>query len=320
MNKLWGKFEYIAAAVLAIGLMGAPASHAQQEIGEIARLQCAALIHRTGVAQPIQVQEGSSVHLKDRITTEEKSRLRIKLKDGSILTLGPKGELSLDDFEFQPENQHRNALFTMGVGKLRVFANDLEGYKKKQFSIKTPTAVCGVRGTLFLVWVEGVITKVVAFDNPIQVSNVMDPSRYITLTKGNLTQVARNVLPSTPVLVTEEQFREFQRELGETDTTTTETPIPDATTTEATTTGATTTTEPTTTSTTSTTPTTTTTSTSTTTTTSTTTQPTTTEATTTSTTTTSTTTTSTTTTSTSTTTTTTLPPLPKPPGRPMRSR
>ena len=48
------------------------------------------------------------------------------------------------------------------VGKFKVFAKDLMKFKERGFQVKTPTAVIGVRGTVYMVWVvDQTITKVV---------------------------------------------------------------------------------------------------------------------------------------------------------------
>jgi len=85
------------------------------------------------------------VYLYDMVKTGAESRLRIKFKNGSILALGQKGNLNLDEFECNPQKKKRSDFFRMAIGKLRVFANDLKKFKGKSFEIKTPTAVCGVR-------------------------------------------------------------------------------------------------------------------------------------------------------------------------------
>jgi hypothetical protein len=326
-----------------------PPVYAENEIGKVVHVQGTAYIHRKDVAAPIAASVGAPVQLHDRITTDADSRLRIRLNDDSMISLGESGDLNLDNYEYDPDQKKRSALFGVKMGKVRVFANELSEFKQKDFRIQTPTAVCGVRGTLFLVWVQSsTITRVVAFDNPVQVANILKPNEFVVLTKNLISDIRGGNAPTKPILATPAMLKELEKGLDElkiepspdkktedkttTETTTTEATTTEATTTEATTTAATTTAETTTqatttqptttqatttqaTTTTTTSPTTTTSTTrptTTTSTTTTTTRPTTTTTSTTSSTT-STTTTSTTTTSTSSTTSTTLPKLPSPP-------
>ncbi len=74
--------------------------------------------------------------------------------------------------------------------------------------------------TVYMVWVvDGNITQVICFEGMLEVSNQFDPSQYVNLTNGFSTDAIRNLSPSTPVLLTEEQMLELQRLLGEMTTT-----------------------------------------------------------------------------------------------------
>jgi len=228
---------------LALLLLALPlTARADEVIGKITRLTGTATLIRQAVTSPIKAAVGMPVQLGDHIKTDAASMLRIELKDGSILTMGEKADLNLDRFEFDPNQETRSASFKVDLGKVRVFAKDLLKFKKKDFEIRTPTAVVGVRGTLFLVWVEEGVTHVACFENKIQVSSYLEGRPFIDLTENFSTDVLKDQDPTTPVLMTEEQYKQFQEGLGVTEVTTTEATTTEATTTEATTTEATTTT------------------------------------------------------------------------------
>ena len=67
-------------------------AHAADVIGKITRLKGTATIYRQAVSSPMKVTKGMPVHLGDRVKTGADSRLRIGLKDGSILTMAEKGQ------------------------------------------------------------------------------------------------------------------------------------------------------------------------------------------------------------------------------------
>lgn len=197
-------------------------AQAEEAIGKITRLRGIASIHRKTAAKPIKTWRGAPVYLNDRITTGKRSYVRIQLKDRSILTLGQKGEIVLDKFEYKPKQKRRSAFFRALLGRLRVFARDMKGFKKKDFRLRTPTAVCGVRGTLFLVHVlSSTHTIIASFDNAIEVASYLDPTKYVVATPRTITECKAGNPPTTPVLMTEEQFRELQSVL-DLDTTTSE--------------------------------------------------------------------------------------------------
>ena len=190
-------------------------AYAAEEIGKITRLKGTAEILREGVLSPIVAAVDMPVELLDRIETDTDSNLRISLIDGSILSLGEEAQLDLAEFEFDPEEKKRDALFKMGIGKVRVFANDLVGFRERDFHVQTPTAVCGIRGTLFMVWVvSDTITRVVCFKNEIEVYNIFRPEEIVVLTPNQSTDVVLKEAPTTPMLMKPEQFQQLRQDLG----------------------------------------------------------------------------------------------------------
>lgn len=237
------RYRYFIGAVFSLIILLPFSALASEIVGKVTRLTGSAQIYREAVAEPIKVSIGIEIYLHDRISTDEDSKLRIELKDGSILTLGEKANLHLDEFNFDPKKKKRNALFRLLLGKLRVFANDLLGFKDKDFRVKTPTAIIGVRGTLFMVWVKGpTITKVICFEKAIQVANIFKPTEYVVLTENLATDIVSNKAPTKPVLMTEDQLKELRKGLeaatapvAETTETTEETTTEETTTEETTT-------------------------------------------------------------------------------------
>lgn len=184
---------------------------AGQEIGKITRLKGRVTIHRSGTKIGVSAVNGMELQQNDTIKTRSKAYVRFKLSDGSILTLGEKAELTLDSFTYNPEKKKRRAFFKVAFGKLRVFANRMLKYRDNRFQIQTPTAVAGVRGTVFMVWVESpTVTRIACFDSAVEVSSVFKPDEFVVLTKNILTSISKGAAPTQPVLMTEKMFKEFQ--------------------------------------------------------------------------------------------------------------
>ncbi|NVM26938.1 MAG: FecR domain-containing protein, partial [Desulfobacterales bacterium] len=202
--------KYFIVGIIFIGMMLPLSAHGAKAIGKITGLTGTAQIVREAVPSPITVTLGRPVHLRDRVRTGADSRLRIELIDGSILTLGERTDITLDQFEFVPEKKKRSAFFGIALGKLRIFARDLLKFKERDFKVRTPTAVLGVRGSLFLVWVTKVdstiATMVVCFEGYGQVTSDYDPSQFVDLRAGNATDVIGPNPPTKPVLLTQEQL------------------------------------------------------------------------------------------------------------------
>ncbi|MFP4476350.1 MAG: FecR domain-containing protein [Desulfatibacillaceae bacterium] len=267
----------IAALILFVALLPAT-GNAANPIGRVTKIEGRATIERDQRLSDARV--GVRLYQKDIVRTGPGGRLRIRLADNSIVSVDQNSHLDLAEYEFEPKKKTRKAFFSMLTGKIRVFANSLAGYKKRSFDVRTPTAICGVRGTVFMVWVQSdTITVVACYDSQVQVQNVMDPSQYLLLSEGLKTQIMAGQAPEQPVLMTEEELEEFRQgefsvigatteaattQAATTQADTTEAATTEADTTEAATTRPTTTTSPTTTTTSTTTTTTSTTTTSTT--------------------------------------------------------
>ena len=227
-----------------------------------------------------RVRLGTPIYQNDRIRTENRAKVRIVFVDQSIISIGSKSALTISEYVFNPKQKIRSTRLRLLWGKVKVYANDFMGFRKKKFAVATNTTIVGVRGTVFLVWiVNDQITRVVAFQNEVEVASRFAPDEYIVLKPNQMTQVLAGEVPAQPMMVTPEQLKELQEGLLVEDQQTTLTTVGTTTkeeTTEGTTTEATTTEAGTTAATTTSPTTTTTTSTSTTTTTSTTTSTTTT--------------------------------------------
>ena len=179
LQKFPGSFAIRLIPLLCLLLFFPMAVQGAEVIGKITKVTGTAYIERKSVVKPLMISLGMAVQLGDQLKTRASSRVRIELKDGSVLSLGENAELNLEQFQFDEKKKERNALFNMAIGKLRVFTKEISKLKKTNFRIKTPTALVGVRGTLFLVWVQSsTITKIVCVDGAVDVANLMDPGQY----------------------------------------------------------------------------------------------------------------------------------------------
>lgn len=86
----------------------------------------------------------NSIEQNDRISTSGKGSTQIRLKDGTVLTIGPNSEILLDKTVFDGERA-RNVTVRLVHGAMR-FASGLSDHRA--YHIETTVAVIGVRGTV----------------------------------------------------------------------------------------------------------------------------------------------------------------------------
>lgn len=110
------------------------------------------VVIRGGKEIPIKV--GDRLYQNDLIRTGAASSVGIIFEDNTILALGSKSEIVIDEYVFAPEK----GLFSMLTRMLKGTASYLSGVIGRQspesVSFQTPDATIGIRGTHFLVKVE----------------------------------------------------------------------------------------------------------------------------------------------------------------------
>jgi hypothetical protein len=105
--------------------------------------------------QAVAVQAGSSrdlatagpVYFRDKMRTGLGARLEAKLDDGTVLTLGEKGKLTVDEFVYRPGEAGNKLALNVTKGAFLFVGGKIEGPTGGNVSIKTPVGTLGVRGT-----------------------------------------------------------------------------------------------------------------------------------------------------------------------------
>ena len=128
---------------VALGLaIAAGPAWAQERAGEATRTQQNAFQWAT--FSPDRLATGDEIYRDADVYTTAYGSLELSLDDGSVLTLGPRTELKIDEFVFNPETQDGTSSLSIGRGILRMASGRM---KSENVRIGTPTATIGIRGT-----------------------------------------------------------------------------------------------------------------------------------------------------------------------------
>ena len=93
---------------------------------------------------------GGAVRAGDTVETKRRTRLELRLADGSVLRLGPSSRAVVSSATFGETVEERNVSAKLLVGK--VWANVAKAVGgDARFEVRTENAVAGVRGTTFRV-------------------------------------------------------------------------------------------------------------------------------------------------------------------------
>lgn len=124
----------------------------ESAIGKTKTARGQVVVIRGGEEIPIKI--GDKLYQKDIIRTGADSSVGVIFEDNTILSLGPKSEIVIDEYVFAPEK----GMFSMITSMLKGTASYLSGIIGRQspesVQFQTPDATIGFRGTQFLVKVQ----------------------------------------------------------------------------------------------------------------------------------------------------------------------
>lgn len=136
----------IAAACSALYLCCAvSALAAPEQVGVVAKVDRQAVATQSGQARDMAPQ--GPVFFKDMIRTGGESRLEAKLADGTVLTLGEHGKITVDEFVYKPGTQGGKLALSVARGAFLFVGGKIEGPTGGNVAIKTAVGTLGVRGT-----------------------------------------------------------------------------------------------------------------------------------------------------------------------------
>lgn len=110
-------------------------------------------IERNGKKLPAAV--GSIVEVADRVRTGTDASVGVTLRDNTLLSAGPNSLIVIEKFAFDNTTQDGNMSIRIRQGTLSVASGKIAKRTPESVDFHTPTSVLGVRGTEFVIEVEG---------------------------------------------------------------------------------------------------------------------------------------------------------------------
>ena len=136
------------ALVLALAMASAQAI----DIGQIKVSKGDVAIERGGQNVPGAV--GARLQTSDVIKTGADGSVGITMSDNSLLSAGPNSILSLDKYAFDTTTNQGQFDSSLRKGSLSVVSGRIAKQSPDAMTVRTPTAILGVRGTEFAVSVD----------------------------------------------------------------------------------------------------------------------------------------------------------------------
>jgi hypothetical protein len=149
-----------------LGIAAVHAASAATAIGKVTRIQGDAVGMVEGAARPIGADD--AVYLDEAVLTGADARLELTFDDATVLTVGEKASVHLDQFVYRPD---ASVVKVTLAGAFRFVSGKLGGAAPRDAAVTTPFAVIAVRGTDF--WggpIDGAF-GVLLFDGAVSVTN-----------------------------------------------------------------------------------------------------------------------------------------------------
>lgn len=141
---------------LAVGMavsLASPLALAADPAGMVKVSKGVVSIERSGEKLPATV--GTRVMVNDRVRTGGDGSVGVTLLDNTLLSAGPNSLIVVDKFAFDNTTQDGKMAIHIRKGTLSVASGRIAKRTPESVDFHTPTSVLGVRGTEFVIEVEG---------------------------------------------------------------------------------------------------------------------------------------------------------------------
>jgi hypothetical protein len=122
------------------------------DIGQVKVSKGEVILEREGRLEHAVV--GTRLQVSDLVKTGPDGSVGITMDDDSLLSAGPNSVLSLDRYAFDPTTRRGRFDASLNKGTLAVISGRIAKQAPDSMTVRTPTAILGVRGTEFVVSVN----------------------------------------------------------------------------------------------------------------------------------------------------------------------
>lgn len=173
MGRFIGKLQL---SFLAIFLLTLNATAGGSIAGKVTILKGQVFIQRG--SQKIQVKKGDTVLESDTIESEA-GTARITMIDSNLVDVYPRSKVEIAKYIYKPNKDQKEVELKVDFGKIKSTVNQKYDGAKNKFQVKTPSAVAGVRGTVFTAEYDRIkkVSRVVTIEGLVAVSKMIDRER-----------------------------------------------------------------------------------------------------------------------------------------------
>ena len=181
-------------------------------VGVVQQIQGQVVIMHHKEQKSYMAERGTLLYKGDTIQTLDNGRVRLRLNDSSIISLASQTKLKLTRSVYEKKKKRRSSFLSLALGKARFFVVKMLDFKRSEFKVKTPTAVCGVRGSDFVLEATGTETIATALADTVlefqSLAFLEEPPVILRDYQASTTVI--NKRPSEPIRVPRDRIDEIR--------------------------------------------------------------------------------------------------------------
>jgi hypothetical protein len=152
------------ALCAAVGLPGL--AWAAEPVGAVAKLRGQARAARGG--QNLMLAEGTELQAGDGVVTGPDARLKIRFKDGSVITLGENSKLNIDKAKFDGSKRDIAATLLEGVVRAAV----AKAGQGSSFEVSSSLVTSAARGTEWIMSIKNRTTSLLVLEGTVNAKGI----------------------------------------------------------------------------------------------------------------------------------------------------
>lgn len=184
-------------------------------IGNISMVEGNVNITRAGKAGLVAAKAGDALFAGDTIKTDDNSKAQIILGDNSTIYVAPNSNMQLKNYLLSRTEEKRNIAVKTFFGKIRFVVSKIykvsasgtqRSWRDSNFTIETPTAVAGIKGTDFVITVSPTHTTFSVFEGLVGAKNKSSLIKgEVMLGANQASTVKKDAAPKPPIQIAPQQ-------------------------------------------------------------------------------------------------------------------
>jgi len=165
---------FIISVVFVLFLLVSMSAYAQDSSLNVTEITGKVLVKIYPSTEWIEAKAGQVIKQKDAVKTDLGGKALLEFSDKSSIMLKPKTEITVSELVW--DNATRKADINMTSGELKTVLTKVS--TPSDFKVRTPTAICGARGTVFYVVVFADGTGVYVEQGLVEFLNTISGQSY----------------------------------------------------------------------------------------------------------------------------------------------